>query len=70
MVTIAAAVQRRSSWCVLYKEGTAGILGVNAAQIITRQMTQQRNEESRNLVSCLARAWIMSIGIKCLFMGF
>ena len=29
MVTIAATVQRRSSWCDLYKEGTAGILGVN-----------------------------------------
>ena len=54
MVTVAAAVQRRSSWCVLFKEGTASKLWVNAAQIITRQMTQQRNEESRELVGCLA----------------
>ena len=56
MVTVAAAMQRRGSWCVLFKEGTAGILGVNGAQIITRQMTQQRNEESRELVDCLAQA--------------
>ena len=56
MVTVDAAVQRRSSWCNLYKEVTTGILLVNAAQIITRQMTQQRNEESRDLVGCVAQA--------------
>ena len=55
MVTVATAVQRRSSWCDLFKVGTAGILGVNAAQIITRQMTQQRNEESREVVDCLGQ---------------
>ena len=57
MVTIAAAVQRRSSWCDLCKEGATGILLKT-----TRQMTQQRNEESRELIDCLAQAWIMSIG--------
>ena len=56
MVTVDAAVHRRSSWCDLYKVVTTGILWVNAAQIITRQMTQQRNEESRNLVGCLEQA--------------
>ena len=55
MVTVDAAVQRRSSWCDLYKEVTTGILWVNAAQIITRQMTQQRNEESREVVDCLGQ---------------
>ena len=70
MVTVDTAVQRRSSWCDLYKEVTTGILWVNAAQIITRQMTQQRNEESRELVDCLTQVQITSIGIKRLFMGF
>ena len=70
MVTVDAAVHRRSSWCDLYKVVTTGILWVNAAQIITRQMTQQRNEESRELVDCLTQVQITSIGIKRLFMGF